>query len=108
MCNVSYGQSKKNPNWIYFNDLTVKEFIDTLTVKEFKTNVTYILVTGNRAKVGWIKSGDIKFLMELIGSLKSAFCVMQSISSNMPFVEKSTVGGQIMNLIDAYRVSIRA
>jgi hypothetical protein len=98
-----YGQIDSNPNWIYFNNITVKEFVDTLSIKHSKPNTIYILVTGNKAKVGWIKESDVDFLVELIDSKAPAYCVMQVISSQLPINEESTIGGQVMNLIDSYR-----
>ena len=92
-------------DFVNFDTLTVRQYVDMLKLKEKrKPNTMYLLTTGKGADKHWIKETDIKYLIPLINSDEPAYCVMQAVSSQLPGVkDESTLGGQSMNLIDAYR-----
>jgi hypothetical protein len=104
---LSYGQKNKENTKIDFVDLnktTVLDFVRTLPIRtEPKPKTIYIITIGIEAKVGWIKDTDIDSLIVLIDSKEPAYCLMKMISSHLPVNESSTVGGHVMNILDAYR-----
>jgi hypothetical protein len=61
------------------------------------------LATYDTAKNGWIKESDIDTLITMIDSKEPSHSVIQVISSFIPEDLNSTVGGQVINLIDAFR-----
>lgn len=94
------GQQNETIN---LDSLSVRQYVELLKLTERKVHTIHILTIGKTADVDWIKKSDIPYLMELIGSNEDANCVWQSISSQLPLPNESTLGGQVMNLIDAYR-----
>jgi len=91
---------------IKFDSITVMEFVELLPVKKVSPNNFYLITTVGQADSSWITKNDIPKLIKLIDSEKSAYCIMRTISSSLPIGEKSTIGGQIMNIIDSYRLNI--
>lgn len=93
-------------NSVDFNKTSLREFVAKLKIDssmiDNEQNHFYILTTINKADLNWIKEEDLPILMSLIESKEPSYCVMQFISSQLLF-EKSTIGGQVMNLIDSYR-----
>ena len=56
------------------------------------------------APKSWMTKKDVEYLMNYIDSEEPSYCVMQIISSHLPLNEKSTLGGQAMNLIDGLMI----
>jgi hypothetical protein len=105
--NILGNKNYKTP-WIdvaNFDSLTVSQFVEMLKIKGAKEhNKLYVLTIGGQADSGWIKEIDLKYLIAQINSTAPSYCVMQNISSQMPNINNtSTIGGQVMNLIDAFR-----
>ena len=101
-----YGQTENDSiwlNWIDFNKLSVIEYLNVLPIEVVEEDHIYILTIGKKAEVGWIKRNDIDTLMKMIDCTEPSHCVMQVVSSQLPVNEISTIGGQAMDLIDAYR-----
>lgn len=102
--NLNNYDCSKNRLSILLDSITVKEYIDILKIQNPIPNGVYILNTFGDAPNNWITRSDIAQMISLIDSQARTYCVMQMISSNMPdLLEYSTLGGQIMNLIDSYR-----
>ena len=99
---VKYYDKNK---WIKFDSISVMEFVELLPIKEINPNSFYILNTIGKADSNWIKEEDITKLIKLIDSEQPSYCVMRVISSYLPVGEESTVGGQVMNIIDAFRLN---
>jgi hypothetical protein len=89
--------------YVDLQKITVQEFVKILRVSKIHDKTAYILVTINEAKPDWISLQDIERLIPLLNSTQPAYCVMQMISSQFPVNGHSTLGGQVMNLIDSYR-----
>ena len=104
---LSFGQKSKDSatlDFVNLNKTTVLDFVRTLPIKkEPNPKTIYIITIGIEAKVGWIKDSDIDSLIILIDSKEPAYCLMKAISSYLPVNESSTVGGHVMNIIDAFR-----
>ena len=94
-----------NNKWIHFDSISVIEFLELLPVKNVAPNYFYILITVGQADSNWISKSDIPKLIKYIDSEQPAYCVMRVISSHLPVGEESTLGGQVMNLIDSYRLN---
>ena len=93
-------------NSVNFKKISLREYVAKLKIDssliDDEENHFYILTTINKADLDWINEEDLPFLMSLIESKEPSYCVMQFISSQLLF-EKSTIGGQVMNLIDSFR-----
>lgn len=100
--NTKYYDKNK---WIRFDSISVMEFVELLPVKIVAPNYFYIINTVGQADSAWITKEDIPKLIKLIDSEQPAYCVMRVISSHLPVGEESTIGGQVMNLIDSYRLN---
>ncbi len=105
-----YSDTSKFSNgyFLRINKFNVTDFFYMLQVDDEKpvngvSHKQYILTTIGKTGKDWIKNKDVEFLMQFIESKERSNCVMQAISSQMNFTDTSTVGGQVMNLIDAYR-----
>ncbi|MEN0051574.1 MAG: hypothetical protein AAF806_31205 [Bacteroidota bacterium] len=90
-------------NWLRMDSISVIEFISLLPVQEHLSNKMHILTTIGQVKADWINEQDLEILMEYIDSENPSHCVVQAISSQSPIGEESTVGGQIINIINSYR-----
>ncbi len=90
-------------NWLRFDSISVLEFVELLPVKNVAPNYFYIITTIGQADSNWISKDDIENLIKMIDSEQPAYCIMRVISSHLPVGEESTLGGQVMNLIDSYR-----
>jgi hypothetical protein len=102
--NLNNYDCSKNILRIILDSITVKEYIDILKIQNPIPYGVYRLNTFGDAPNNWITKSDIAQMIGLIDSQVRTYCVMQTISSNMPdLLEYSTLGGQIMNLIDSYR-----
>ena len=103
----NFGQKSKHSatlDFVNLNKTTVLNFVKTLPIKkEPNPKTIYIITIGIEAKVGWIKDSDIDSLINLVDSKEPAYCLMKAISSHLPVNESSTVGGHVMNIIDAFR-----
>ena len=101
---LTYGQVNYDSIHSFdFNKKTVLDYVKILPIKDTNEMKSHIIITLGIAGYGWIKDSDLDTLIKLIDSKDKANCVVQAISSSMPTNEESTLGGQIMNLIDAYR-----
>ncbi len=100
-----YKQKRHKYDWIFFHRITVVDYVELLKFEERGIYTIYRLTTGNRAKSDWIKESDLNYLMTLIESKRRAKCVKESISSDWKpgSDDFSTLGGQVMNIIDSYR-----
>jgi hypothetical protein len=102
--NLNNYDCSKNRLSIILDSITVNEYIDILKIQNPIPYGIYILNTSGNAPNNWITKRDIAQMISLIDSQARTYCIMQMISSNMPdLLEYSTLGGQIMNLIDSYR-----
>ena len=88
--------------WIRLDSISIEEFVNLLPIQNYSPNTTYILTTVGSSNDDWIGEEEIKYLMKYINSEQPAHCVMQTISSDLPIGETSTVGGQIQNIIFSY------
>ncbi|MET4080902.1 hypothetical protein ABIB40_000846 [Pedobacter sp. UYP30] len=103
------GQTKQNnhafnSSFININKLTVFQFIDLLKIDKENSKKTHILtIVGVRTSENWLKDKDIDSLMNLISSTAPAKCVMSALCSYAPLSDISTIGGQVMDIIEAYK-----
>lgn len=98
-CNQTFRRS------INLEELSLKDYINILKVKNPCPNGVYRLSTRGSVGEDWIKDSDIENLISLIDSKDTAYCIVQMISSNLPDpADYSTLGGQIMDLLDSYRL----
>lgn len=89
-----------------FDSISVAQYIEKLRIKNRNHNAPYEIKIDKKAKIDWIKKEDVKYMMTLIASTERAKCVWQDISSKLPHPDKSTFGGQVMNLIDCFRLGV--
>jgi hypothetical protein len=90
---------------IDFNKLSLSEYIDILKIKDPCPNGEYRLTTFGNIGDKWITDSDIENLINLIDSEDPTYCIIQMMSSNLPTpTDYSTLGGQIMDILDAYRL----
>ncbi len=92
--------------WLQFENITVMDFVELLPVKKMAPNFIYMRTTTGQADTSWITKRDIAKLIEYIDSEQPAYCIKRVVSSKLPLGEESTLGGQVMNIIDAYRLNI--
>ena len=105
---TAYGQTEKDnqlstSNFINLNDLTVFQFIEMLKMDNVNSKGLNILTIGMQTPKNWVTEKDIDSLITLINSTDPAKCVMQSISSYLPVNDSSTIGGQVMDIIESYK-----
>ena len=106
LTNLNNYDCSKNRLTIKLDSITIKEYIDILKIQNPIPYGVYVLNTLGDAPKNWITKSDIAQMIDLIDSENRTYCVMQIISSNMPdLLEYSTLGGQIMNVIDSYRLN---
>jgi hypothetical protein len=86
-----------------FNSLMVADFINYIRLNNKSSSESKILTIKGQSKSNWITLNDIHFLMPMINSNEKAKCIWTEISSVHPSYSISTIGGQVMNLIDSYR-----
>jgi len=105
VCNETFSNSEftdfKDMN---FDSISVREYVELLKIEKREKNYLHKIRFENNAKIDWIKKEDIPYLMTLVESEKDAKCVMSNYSSKLPIPNNSTLGGQVMNLIDSYRL----
>jgi hypothetical protein len=89
---------------INLNLFTVQQYVEMLKVKT-KENHLHVIIIEKVAEKDWVKKEIIPYLLTLIESEMDANCVMSYYSSKLPIPNNSTLGGQVMNLIDSYRHS---
>jgi uncharacterized protein len=89
-------------DFINLNEISVFQFIELLKIDNKKTNQLNILTIGMQSPENWVAEKDIDSLMTLINSTDPAKCVMQVISSYLPISDSSTIGGQVMEIIEAF------
>ncbi|MNK19084.1 hypothetical protein D3C87_373020 [compost metagenome] len=103
-----YGQKTQNvwKDYIDFKKVTPKEYFAKLKIdsSKFDSQKNYLITIPMTTPKSWMTKKDVEYLMNYIDSEEPAYCVMQIISSHLPLNEKSTLGGQAMNLIDSYRL----
>lgn len=109
--------SKAQSKYINMDSITVREFVEKLryvdtpeSVASEKTIKNSLILNGlftvNKAPKNWLSYEDVEFLISLISSEERAKCVIQTISSELPGSdEHSTLGGQVMNIIDSFRLN---
>lgn len=102
---ITNGKYYNENQWLSFDSITVMDFVELLPVKIVSPNSFYIITTVGQADSTWITKSDIAKLIKYIDSEQPAYCVMRAISSHLPIGEESTFGGQIMNIIDSYRLN---
>lgn len=90
-------------DFINLNDISVFQFIELLKIDNEKPNQLNILTVGMQSPENWVTEKDIDSLMTLINSTEPAKCVMQVISSYLPVGDSSTIGGQVMEIIEAFK-----
>jgi hypothetical protein len=107
---TSYAQiGKKNKeielNFININKLTVFQFIELLRTdkEDSKKSPKVLTISGMQTPENWLTKSDVDSLVTLINSTDSAKCIMLVISSYYPLNESSTIGGQILSIIKAYK-----
>jgi hypothetical protein len=105
--NIAITNSKYDSenNGLRFDSITVTEFVELLPINEVYLDNFYIITTIGHADSTWITKSAISKLIKHIDSEQPAYCVMRLVSSHLPIGEKSTLGGQIMNIIDSYRLN---
>ncbi len=93
-------------NFLSFDSITVMEFVELLPLKKNVTKNSNILIVIGQANSTWVTKNDIPKLIKMIDSEQPACCIERAIATTTlksPVGEESTVGGQVMNLIDSYR-----
>lgn len=90
-------------DFVNLNDYSVYQFIELLKIDNEKPNQLNILTVGMQSPENWIVEKDIDRLMAFVNSTEPAKCVMQVISSHLPVGESSTIGGQVMDIIEAFK-----
>jgi len=101
--NEYHYQDEDKYHFIELSTVSVYQFIELLKIDSNDTSKVNILTIGMTASENWVSQEDIDTLIILINSTKPAKCVMQIISSYLPIGENSTIGGQVMNIIEAYK-----
>lgn len=96
---------KKNKNYyIDFNKVSVYEYLELLKVEKNNTNkLENILTIGLKTPENWLTDKDIDTLINYINSNDPAKCVMQIVSSYIPIEDSSTIGGQVLDILEAYK-----
>jgi hypothetical protein len=106
----SYAQNK----WVYYNDsnynmiidtMSVFSFLKVLAIADYDSNSFYIIRIKDQVKTGWVKASEIDSLILLIDSKEPSYCIEGSYASLRPPNRRSTIGGQVMNLIDSFRLN---
>lgn len=93
---------------VKFDSISVMEFVEMLKIKDPIPNGIYRMGTLGQADRNWITKSDVEKMINLIDSQDKTYCITQIISSQMAgLTDYSTLGGQIMNLIDSYRLKKR-
>jgi uncharacterized protein len=90
-------------NFINLKDYSVYQFIELLKIDNEKPNQLNILTVDIQTPENWVSAKDIDSLMTFINSNEPAKCVMQVVSSHLPLGDSSTIGGQVMNIIEAFK-----
>ena len=98
-----FGQNKNEKWFINLNEVSIYQYIELLKVDNNDINKFNILTIGGEVPENWVGQKDIDTLITLINSTQQAKCVMQVISSYLPIGESSTIGGQVMDIIEAYK-----
>jgi uncharacterized protein len=90
--------------FIDLNKISVWEFINLLKIDTTNKSDLNILTIGMNTPENWINAKDIDTLMTIINSNEPSKCIVQVISSYyLPIGESSTIGGQVMDIIEAYK-----
>ncbi|WP_298147518.1 TPM domain-containing protein [Flavobacterium sp.] len=92
--------------FVDFNEITVYQFIELLKVDNQNLKQINFLSVGMEAPENWVTGKEIDDLMPLIRSTEPAKCVVQSISSYLPIGDSSTIGGQVMDIVEAFKNKI--
>jgi uncharacterized protein len=90
-------------DFINLKDYSVYQFIELLKIGNEKPNQLNILTVGMQTPANWVSEKDIDSLMTFINSTEPAKCVMQVVSSHLPLGDSSTIGGQVMDIIEAFK-----
>jgi uncharacterized protein len=90
-------------DFINLKDYSVYQFIELLKIDNEKPNQLNILTVGMQTPENWVSAKDIDSLMTFINSTEPAKCVMQVVSSHLPLGDSSTIGGQVMDIIEAFK-----
>ena len=89
---------------IDFSKTSLYDFVQILKLKKPCPNGQYRLTTNGQASKNWITDLDIEYLIGLMDSKDTTYCIVQVISSILPEeTDYSTLGGQVMIIIDSYR-----
>ena len=91
---------------VLLDTISVRDFIQILKInKPVPDKVHFISVWGN-VDTNWISKEDISYMIPLMDLTNPAYCVGSPVSSQSHdrTNDYSTIGGQIMNLIDFYRL----
>lgn len=88
---------------VNLNDYSVFQFIDMLKLNDDKNNSQKYLRVTSIEPQKWFSENDIDSLMTFIHSTVPSKCVMQIASSHLPNGESSTLGAQVMNILEAYK-----
>ncbi len=93
---------------VKFDSISVMEFVEMLKIKDPVPHGIYRMGTLGQADSNWITKDDVAKMIDLIDSKDKTYCIAQLISSQLPGLDDySTLGGQVMNLIDSYRFKKR-
>ncbi len=102
------GQAPKQPmdslsSDIDFTKVSVREYVELLRIHDKEKNRLHFLSLNKSAPTNWLQKSDVDFLMKYVDSKEPANCVVHIRSSHLPLHGSSTLGGQVMNLIDSFR-----
>jgi hypothetical protein len=89
--------------YLSIDSLSVIEFIEFLPLKEAHPYGSYNLQIVEKADLNWITKDDIDKLIKYINSDQPAYCVVYSDQPTRAVKEESTIGGQVMEIIDSYK-----
>lgn len=90
-------------DFVNLKDYSVYQFIELLKIDNKTPNQLNILTVGLQTPENWVSAKDIDSLMTFIKSNEPAKCVMQIVSSHLPLGDSSTIGGQVMDIIEAFK-----
>ncbi|WP_017259029.1 hypothetical protein [Pedobacter arcticus] len=107
---TAYGQNQKykkvlKSNFINIRNLTVFEFLEVLKLEQInsKEPIRTLTVGGIQTTTDWVKANEIDSLISLMSSIEPAKCITSPLSPYVELIENSTIGGQVIVILEAYK-----
>lgn len=89
--------------YVNLNKTSVYQYIELLKINQDDSGNQHILSMLNHAPENWVTEKDIDSLMTYIHSTDPAKCVLNLSSLNPYLLDSSTIGGHIMDIIEAFK-----